>query len=124
LRQRLRQNARRNARTFDALEFALSLGDVGLADFLPTMAWHEDPATPKQKETLAKFGVEAASITCKGQAAALLDKLFLRRDLGLASARQVLWLRKLRHPNPELATFHEAKEFLDAKWNKPEAPAA
>ena len=34
LRQRLRQNAKRNARTFDALEFALSLGDVELADFL------------------------------------------------------------------------------------------
>ena len=64
-----------------------------------------------------------ARITCKGQAGALLDKLFLRRDLGLASARQVLWLRKLGHPTPELATFEEAKQFLDAKWSKPEAAA-
>ena len=48
----------------------------------------------------------------------MLDKLFLRRDLGLASARQVLWLRKLGHPTPELATFEEAKQFLDAKWGK------
>ena len=39
--------------------------------------------------------------------------------IGLASARQVLWLRKLGHPTPELATFEEAKQFLDAKWNKP-----
>ena len=49
LRQRLRQNARRNARTFDAMEFALSLGDVELADFVPTMGWHGDPATGRQK---------------------------------------------------------------------------
>src|SRR5207244_2272008 len=34
LRQRLRQNARRTARTFDALEFALSLGVVDLAEFV------------------------------------------------------------------------------------------
>ena len=124
LRQRLRQNAKRNARTFDALEFALSLGDVELADFVPTMPWHGDPATGRQREILGKFGVDPGTLTCKGQAAALLDKLFLRRDLGLASARQVLWLRKLGHPKPELASFDEAKQFLDAKWSKPAVPAA
>ena len=45
LRQRLKQNARRASRTFDAVEFALSLGEVELADFVPTMGWHGDPAT-------------------------------------------------------------------------------
>lgn len=119
LRQRLRQNARRTSRTFDAVEFALSLGDVQLADFVPTMDWHVDPSTAKQRAILSKFGVDPGTIQCKGQAAALLDKLFLRSDLGLASARQVLWLRKLGHPTPELATFEEAKEFLDAKWSTP-----
>jgi hypothetical protein len=123
LRQRLKQNARRTSRTFDAVEFALSLGEVELADFMPTMGWHGDPATGKQKAILSKFGVDPGTITCKGQAGALLDKLFLRRDLGLASARQVLWLRKLGHATPELATFEEAKQFLDAKWNKPEVAA-
>ncbi len=123
LRQRLRQNARRASRTFDAVEFALSLGDVELADFVPTMGWHGDPATARQKATLSKFGVDPGTITCKGQAGALLDKLFLRSDLGLATARQVLWLRKLGHPKPELATFEEAKQFLDAKWKKPEVAA-
>lgn len=123
LRQRLKQNARRTSRTFDAVEFALSLGEVELADFVPTMGWHGDPATGKQKAILSKFGVDPGTISCKGQAGALLDKLFLRRDLGLASARQVLWLRKLGHPTPELATFDEAKQFLDAKWNKPEVAA-
>jgi superfamily II DNA or RNA helicase len=123
LRQRLKQNARRASRTFDAVEFALSLGDVELADFVPTMGWHGDPATARQKTTLSKFGVDPGTITCKGQAGALLDKLFLRSDLGLATARQVLWLRKLGHPKPELATFEEAKQFLDAKWKKPEVAA-
>ena len=37
----------------------------------------------------AKFGVDPGTISCKGQAGALLDKLFLRRDLGLASERQL-----------------------------------
>ena len=90
-----------------------------LADFVPTMDWHVDPSTAKQRAILSKFGVDPGTIQCKGQAAALLDKLFLRSDLGLASARQVLWLRKPGHPTPELATFDEAKQFLDAKWNSP-----
>ena len=54
LRQRLKQNARRASRTFDAVEFALSLGEVELADFVPTMGWHGDSATPKQKDILSK----------------------------------------------------------------------
>lgn len=123
LRQRLRLNARRRSTTFDVMEFALSVGDNDLADFMPTMAWHEDAVSPKQRAILAKFGVDVNTVTCKGQAAALLTKFFLRRDLGLASAKQVLWLRRLGHPNPELATYVEAKQFLDEKWNKPEVAA-
>ena len=40
-----------------------------------------------------------------------------------AAPRLTGWLRKLGHPAPELATFEEAKQFLDAKWNKPEVAA-
>ena len=57
-------------------------------------------------------------------AAAILDKLFLRRDLGLATPKQVRWLRKFDHPHPELATFTEASAFLDQRWGKRHEPAA
>ncbi len=121
LSQRLHENSRRTGQSFDVMEFALSVGDVRLADYQPTMVWHEDPVSAKQAELLARFGLDTTTVSCKGQAAAMLDKLFLRRDLGLATAKQVRWLRRLGHTSPELVTFAEAKEFLDAKWGNREA---
>jgi superfamily II DNA or RNA helicase len=116
LKERLRQNAKRRSRTFDALEFALSINDVDLADFNPTMGWHGEPVSPKQQELLARYGIDADTVTSRGQASAIIDKLFLRMRLGLASAKQVRWLKRLGHPQPELATFEEAKAFLDNAW--------
>jgi superfamily II DNA or RNA helicase len=124
LRERLRENSKREARTFDALEFALSINEVDLAEYQPTMRWHEDEVTPKQREMLLRYGIAPDSVRNKGQACAILDKVFTRMDLGLASAKQVRWLRKLGHPQPELATFAEAKAFLDQRWNARAAGAA
>lgn len=118
LQERLRLNAKRSSRIFDAMEFAVGIADPDLADFVPTMGWHGDPVSPKQGDILARWGIDPASIRCKGQASAIIDKLFLRRDLGLATAKQVRWLQKLGHPHPELATFEEASAFLSEKFGR------
>jgi superfamily II DNA or RNA helicase len=118
LQERLRLNAKRSSRIFDALEFAVGIADPDLADFVPTMGWHGDPVSPKQGDILARWGIDPASIRCKGQASAIIDKLFLRRDLGLATAKQVRWLQKMGHPHPELATFEEATAFLSEKFGR------
>lgn len=118
LQERLQLNAKRSSRIFDAMEFAVGIADPDLADFVPTMGWHGDPVSPKQGDILARWGIDPASIRCKGQASAIIDKLFLRRDLGLATAKQVRWLQKLGHPHPELATFEEATTFLSEKFGR------
>lgn len=116
--EQLRANQKRNSRTFDAMEFALTLNDPSLAEFEPTMGWHGDPVTPKQTQLLAKFGLDPMSVLTKGHAAALLDRIFMRLDLKLATAKQVRWLRKFGHPSPELASFKEASAFLDTHFNR------
>lgn len=115
----LRENRTRNSSTFDALEFALTLNDPSLARFEPTMGWHADKVTPKQTQLLAKFGIDPMSVMTKGHAALLLDRVFMRLDLKLATAKQVRWLRKLGHPKPELASFKEASEFLNQHFKQP-----
>ncbi len=112
----LRENRTRNSSTFDAMEFALTLNDPSLAQFEPTMGWHVDMVTPKQTQLLAKFGIDPMSVMTKGHAALLLDRLFMRLDLKLATAKQVRWLRKLGHPKPELASFKEASDFLNTRF--------
>ena len=118
LQERLRLNATRSSRVFDALEFAVSIADPDLAEFVPTMGWHYDPVTSRQGEILAKGGIDPVTVRCKGQASAIIDKMFLRRDLGLATAKQVRWLQKCGHPHPELATFEEARAFLSQKFGQ------
>jgi hypothetical protein len=56
------------------------------------------------------------SVMTKGHAALLLDRIFMRLDLKLATAKQVRWLRKLGHPKPELASFKEASDFLNTRF--------
>ena len=117
LREVLKVNSKRKSRIFDAMEYALCIGEPDLVEYVPTMGWHGEPISQKQSEILSRVGIDATAIRCRGQASAIIDKVFLRRDLGLASAKQVRWLRKLGHPSPELATFEEASAFLNDKFN-------
>jgi superfamily II DNA or RNA helicase len=116
--ERLELNRTRPPRYFDPLEFAVSLGDVELAEFEPTMPWHSDGVTIKQIKMLGRYGIDHRNVASKGHAAAILDRIFSRSRLQLATPKQLLWLRKLGHPKPELATFQEAKQFLDEKFGK------
>ena len=118
LQERLQLNSRRKSQTFDAIEFAVGIADPELAEFIPTMSWHDDPVSSKQAQILARSGIDPDSVYCKGQASALIDKLFLRRDLGLATAKQVRFLRRYNYPKPELVTFEEASAFLSERFNK------
>jgi hypothetical protein len=123
LSERLDNNRTRRARFFDPLEYAVSLGDLQLAEFEPTMGWHSDAPTARQLQVLGRFGFDARQVTCKGHAAAILDRIFMRGQLKLATPKQLRWLTKLGHPDPQLATFDEAKLFLDEKFSK-RSPAA
>ena len=114
LAARLAENRTRRGSVLDPLELAVTLNEAALADFMPTMAWHAAPPTERQLEILKRFGLSTESILSKGHASLLLDRLITRRQLGLATPRQVRVLRRRGHPHPETATFEEAGAFLDA----------
>jgi len=116
LKERMAKTAKRNARTIDAVELALTLDDETLAEYEPLMKWHADPPTDKQLASLEKFGINPETVTCKGHAAAIMDRVFARMDLKLASVKQIKWLNRFHHPNPHTVTFDEASEFLDKKF--------
>ncbi len=124
LAEELAARAHRNTRTVDALEFALSLGEAGLAEYEPETAWEGQPPTNKQAELLARAGFDLSRITCKGHASKLIDLLFRRRELGLATPKQVRWLARFGHPSPNLATFEEASAYLDQKFSGKRRQAA
>ena len=116
LAERLRENRHRRGGLLDPLELAVTLNDAALAEFVPTMGWQGEPPTPRQLEVLARFGMGASGVRSRGHASLLLDRLLMRRQLGLATPKQVRVLRRHGHPSPETATFAEAGEFLDARF--------
>lgn len=116
LAEQLAAQAQRNMRVVDAIEFAVGLGSPLLLDYEPTMAWEREPVSPKQAAALERMGFGLERVSCKGHANKLLEILFARRDLGLATPKQVKWLVRLGHPDPYAATFAEAGEFLDRKF--------
>ncbi len=114
LAERLRANRTRRGSVLDPLELAVTLNEAALAEYVPTMAWQSQAPTGKQLDVLARFGLDTGAILSKGHASLLLDRLITRRQLGLATPKQVRVLRRRGHPHPETATFEEAREFLDA----------
>jgi len=118
LRERLESNQKRKGTVLDPLELAVTLNEAALAEFVPTMGWHAHAPTDKQLDVLARFGIDTISIQTKGHASLLLDRLMTRRKLDLATPKQVRLLRKYRHPRPELATFDEARKFIDFRFAK------
>lgn len=118
LREQLAAQAKRQARMVDAMEYCLSLHNVEVADWEPTMAWHSKPLTDKQKELLTNMGIDPETVKGRGHASAIIDLFISRSRLNLARPKQVHWLRKLGHPSPDTATFEEASEFLDHRFNR------
>jgi superfamily II DNA or RNA helicase len=118
LAERLAKNSTRERKLFDAMEFAVGLRDVLLADYAPTMHWHAERPSPKQLAALERFGINPESILSRGHASALLDKLVTRAHMQLATPGQLRWLVKLGHPNPAIVSFTEASAFLSARFNR------
>jgi superfamily II DNA or RNA helicase len=117
LTDRLRANQTRSGSVLDPIELAVSLNEAALADYVPTMAWQAAAPTFKQLDVLAKFGLDTINIQTKGHASLILDRLITRRKLGLATPKQVRVMRRHGHQRPEIATFEEAKAFLDTKFS-------
>jgi len=118
LTDRLRANQSRSGSVLDPIELAISLNEAALADYVPTMAWQAGAPTSKQLDVLQKFGLDTVNIQSKGHASLILDRLITRRKLGLATPKQVRVMRRYGHQRPEIATFEEAKAFLDTQFSK------
>lgn len=79
-----------------------------------------DLATAKQINLLEKFGVKCKPDLQKGEAIKLIDQLFKRIDKGLASFKQLKYLKRLGCQDNyiENLTFNEAGKLIGQLQNK------
>jgi superfamily II DNA or RNA helicase len=115
LEAELKAKARKSSRTIDAMEFFLNMEEIALADYRPEFRWESEPLTDKQKEILSKSGIALESIKGKGHASKLLDLIFRRRELKLASPKQVALLKKWGVEKPHQVSFAKAGAIIGEK---------
>jgi superfamily II DNA or RNA helicase len=115
LREELEAKAKRQATSVDAMDFCLSVGSLAAAEWTDTMEWHARPPSERQIALIKGAGIDPTSIRSRGHASAVIDLIQSRRTLGLASAKQVRFLRRLGHAAPESATKEDAGRFIAAR---------
>jgi superfamily II DNA or RNA helicase len=116
LKSELARQERKKAKTISIEELALMLHDTDLADWEPTMQWHELPPSDKQTEQLLRWKIDATQIKTRGQASNLLDKLIRRSKCKLATPNQIKWLKRFGITNGDQWGMEKASAFLETKW--------
>ena len=100
------------AKLVDPLQYEISIMDVDLQSYEPTFAWQMAEPTQKQLDTIEKFGINSDGITDAGKAQMLLDRLFKRVDLGLATPKQIRFLERKGFQHVGAWTFDQASKMI------------
>ena len=119
----LREQRARKARVVDPLQYALSIGAAALADYSPSFGWESGPVSEKQRKALEKAGIDVEAVWCAGLASELLDRLRLRRDMGLATPRQIRLLEARGFAHVGQWGFDDAQRMIgriaENRWRTP-----
>lgn len=104
--------------SYNAIDMAATLGMPWRGG--SSMNARHDAPTPKQIETLSRFGIADAASMSKRRAGQMLDLMIGRAKKDLASPKQVSWLIKMgvEAPQARAMTFKEASAELDRRFGK------
>ena len=96
----IKANVGKKSRLIDPIEYALSIHDDVLEDYTPTFAWERETPTARQMAVLGKMKFDPNTITSRGYASMLLNRIIGRRAANLATPSQIKTLK-----NTAIRTF-------------------
>lgn len=105
------RHKKKTGRLFDPLAVAISAGEESLRDYKPEQAWEAMPVTDDQAQRLRALGGDPDKCPDSGAAARVLTSLTRRRDAGLCTPKQMLFLKKMGIDSTYL-TFKDAKSRI------------
>lgn len=100
-------------RSVDPIQFAMSICAEDLAYYSPVFAWEHDLPTVNQIRFLERAGISSGSVTCKGQASLIIDRLMKRSSAGLSTPRQIRVLEKYGYTGVGTWTKAQASDAID-----------
>jgi superfamily II DNA/RNA helicase len=119
IRRALAVKRKKAARKFDPITYATQVMEsMAAADYQPSMEWEAAPPTEKQITALGEAGMhlEPGDIRCAGHASALLDQVYRREEMGLATTKQLFYLHQLQIPNANSLTKSEAGAVMGERF--------
>lgn len=123
LKKQLEEQRRKRAKLVDPLQYAFSIYEEDLADYVPTFAWEMAPPTKKQTEMLEKRGINPEAVMNAGQASLIIDKLIKRQNEGLATPKQIRCLERFGFQKVGTWDFKSASKMISRlsmnKWQIP-----
>lgn len=118
LRKKLEEHRNKKAKTVSAEEFALSHNSLDAAEYEPVMQWESNDITDKQARVLKRAKIDLETVRGRGHASKLIDLIFKDARLQLATPGQQKIMRRMGHPNADVATADEARKFFAGLRNK------
>lgn len=112
LEKAVKKNSRKRRATLDPLSMAIQLDSQEIAQYRPANIWEKQPVTDAQAQILERNGIGRESVSCRGLASKIIDVLFQRADLGLATLKQVNFLKKQGYDEAEKLTRKEATALM------------
>lgn len=112
LAEKLAAMKKRKRKLVDPLQFEMSIQAEDLAGYVPSFGWEMMPPTEKQLHALEKFGIFPDEIENAGKAKIILDKLIKRKELGLATARQIRLLEARGFQHVGTWSFEAATKLI------------
>lgn len=111
-------NKKKKGTVFDALEWAATMDLRSLIDYVPETRRDTKPVTAGQAAMLEKCGFLLDTIKDFGHASAIIEIIIDRTKKGLASFKQVHWLRRYGHADAMSIGFDEASKLLDRYFSR------
>lgn len=112
LARELAAQRKKKSKLVDPLQFAVSIQELDLEDYVPTKLWEYGDVTEKQRKTIEKFGVASDGLENAGQASMFIDALMRRADSGLATAKQIRCLERAGFQRVGTWTIEQASSMV------------
>jgi len=103
---------KKKAKLVDPLQFEFSIQAEDLTHYVPAFGYEVQAITPKQIDTLEKFGINPDLIKSSGKATLLINRLIKRKEEGLASPKQIRTLERYGFQKVGMWTQNDASKMI------------
>lgn len=117
LEKEARKHQHRQPRTMDPLAWAVSVGDAVIATYVPESTADALAATTQELDFLLQHNIDTSQVKTSGLAQKLITRIVERHKLGLASVKQLNFLKQLGIPEEKASLMKagQAGAIIGAK---------